>query len=98
MAERDGEQKITDKRALSTKGTGSRSKKGKMKKKENILFIYSTQENKRLIETLAGQHNQSCSGVVNELIAAFRTKREPSFETVIPKYVRQADEWKRRRC
>ena len=66
--------------------------------KKNVLFAYTTPENKAFVEELASKHNDKLSNIVNKIIEGFRTGKKVTFQTVIPKYVKQADEWKKKHC
>lgn len=66
-----------------------------MSEKE-VLYVYSTPENKAFVEELSEKHNDKISNIVNKIIEGFRTKKKVTFETIVPKYVQQAEAWKKK--
>lgn len=70
----------------------------KTKSEKDVLFAYISPENKEFIEQLVDKHNEKISSVVNRIIEGYRTGKKVAFETVVPKYVKQAEEWKKKHC
>lgn len=70
----------------------------KTKSEKDVLFAYISPENKEFIEQLVTKHNEKISSVVNRIIEGYRTGKKVAFETVVPKYVKQAEEWKKKHC
>ena len=70
----------------------------KIKSEKDVLFAYISPENKEFIEQLVDKHNEKISSVVNKIIEGYRTGKKVAFETVVPKYVKQAEEWKKKHC
>lgn len=68
-----------------------------MKKDDkNVIYIYGTKENKDFLEELANKHNETISNLGNKIIEGFRTGKKVTFETVVPKFVKQAEAWKKK--
>jgi hypothetical protein len=66
------------------------------KEEKDILYVYATPENKEFIDALCEKHNEKISSIVNLIIEGFRTNKKVVFETIIPKFVKQAEEWKKK--
>jgi hypothetical protein len=64
--------------------------------KKDVLFAYTSPENKQFIEEIADKHNDKISNIVDKIIEGFRTGKKVTFHTIVPKYVKQAEEWKKK--
>jgi len=65
-------------------------------KKKSVLFAYVSPENRHFVNGIAAKHNEKMSVVVDKIIESYRTGKKVVFETVVPRYVKQADEWKKK--
>lgn len=64
-----------------------------MKKEEDILYVYATEDNEKYVSQVAGQYNLKKSFVVNKIIEAYRMNKRLKFEKYVPKYVQKANAW-----
>lgn len=71
--------------------------KKQLKKRDTVIYVYSTKENKKFVEDICTEYNQPITAIVNEIIKAYRVGEKPKFVKRIPKYVHKAVEWQNRK-
>jgi hypothetical protein len=64
--------------------------------KENIIYVYATEDNKKFLHKLAHSKNQSQSAIINILIDNLRKNKQPEIERVLPKFVEKAINWNKK--
>ncbi len=62
--------------------------------KKQIIFAYTSPENKQMIADIAKENNDRISNVVTKILDGYRTGKKPKFEKLTPKYVKHAENWK----
>ena len=66
-------------------------------KRQSVIYVYATPENKHFVKWLSTKYNISESEVMNTMIAAVRERKKLSLKVVIPKFVQKAEEWTKQR-
>ena len=68
------------------------TKPGKFSR-QNVIYVYATEENKKYVKELSLQFNIPESEIINRMIEAMRENKKLNLKIFVPKFVRKAEEW-----
>ena len=61
--------------------------------RQNVIYVYATEENKKYVKELSLQFNIPESEIINRMIEAMRENKKLNLKIFVPKFVRKAEEW-----
>ena len=61
--------------------------------RQNVIYVYATEENKKYVRELSIQFNIPESEIINKMIEATGENKKPNLKIFVPKFVRKAEEW-----
>jgi len=68
------------------------TKPGKFSR-QNVIYVYATEENKKYVRELSIQFNTPESEIINRMIEATSENKKLNLKIFVPKFVRKAEEW-----
>lgn len=64
--------------------------------RENIIYVYATEPNKKFVKGLSIENNVPESEILNLMIESIREKKKFDVRLAVPAFVRKAEEWTRK--
>lgn len=61
--------------------------------RQNVIYVYATEENKKYVRELSLQFNIPESEIINRMIEATSENKKLNLKIFVPKFVRKAEEW-----